>query len=113
MKRIALLFLMICYTLFLFAQRDTTYNNYDEGFQIIENYIQNNDIEGEFEDQDIFEKLEIYARNPVNLNKSSFDELEELQLLSPTQISALIDYRAKHENSFLFMNCKRCQGLIF
>lgn len=96
MKRIALLFLMICYTLFLFAQRDTTYNNYDEGFQIIENYIQNNDIEGEFEDQDIFEKLEIYARNPVNLNKSSFDELEELQLLSPTQISALIDYRAKH-----------------
>ncbi len=96
MKYIFLTFLLLGFFQATFAQTDSLKTNInDEGFEIIENYIQNNDIEGNFENNDIFEALEIFQRNPINLNKASYDQLEELQLLDASQISALIDYRIR------------------
>lgn len=80
----------------LYAQVDSTNTSINEsGFEVIENYIQNNELEGDFENQDIFENLEAYQRNPLNLNKASYAELEDLNLLNAAQINALIDYRIR------------------
>ena len=48
--------------------------------QLIEDFLQNTDSEGEFDYNTIFENLEYYLERPLNLNEASQEELESLGL---------------------------------
>ena len=65
---------------------------------LLEDYIQGNDDDVPFEFNTIFEELESYAQNPLDLNEANAEELESLKLLSDIQINALIQYRQKLGN---------------
>jgi hypothetical protein len=49
--------------------------------------------ETEIEDDELAQQLEIFKRNPVNLNTARQEELQLLQLLNSLQVRALIQYR--------------------
>jgi len=59
--------------------------------EIIENLLQDNETE-EFDFDTYLEIFTFYANHPINLNKSNFEELSELHILTQTQISSLLDY---------------------
>jgi hypothetical protein len=61
--------------------------------QIVEDFLQNTDSEGSFEFNTLFEELEYYAENPLNLNQATEEDLYSLRLLSDIQIIELINYR--------------------
>ncbi|MCB0568985.1 MAG: helix-hairpin-helix domain-containing protein [Phaeodactylibacter sp.] len=61
--------------------------------QLIEDFLQNTDSEGEFDYNTIFENLEYYLERPLNLNEASQEELESLGLLSDIQVLGLLNYR--------------------
>jgi hypothetical protein len=48
----------------------------------------------DFDYTELVERLNFYRRNPLNLNKASRDELQELVFLNPLQISNLLDHIA-------------------
>lgn len=78
------------------AQRDST-SSFDEStpIQLIEDFIQSNGEDVDFDFNTLFESLEYYAEKPLNINKANREELEELRLLSTIQINNLLDHRAK------------------
>ena len=49
----------------------------------------------EFEFNAAFDVLDAYARRPLDLNRATYDELLETLLLSPIQITQLLDYRER------------------
>ena len=61
--------------------------------QLIEDFLQNTDSEGEFDYNTIFENLEYYLERPLNVNEASQEELESLGLLSDIQVLGLLNYR--------------------
>lgn len=79
----------------LFAQRPDTLivDPPDELQQLIEDFLQNTDSEGAFDFNTIFERLEDFRNDPINLNKANEAILRDLGLLSDAQILDLLAYR--------------------
>lgn len=61
--------------------------------QRIEDFLQNTDSEGAFDFNTIFERLEDFRNDPINLNKANEAILRDLGLLSDAQILDLLAYR--------------------
>jgi len=61
--------------------------------QIVESYA--DDTDEEFDIESLVQNLTAYYENPINLNEADYTELNELILLSPPQIDALINHRRK------------------
>lgn len=61
---------------------------------LIEDFIQNQQGDEEFDFNTLFEQLETYRRKPLNLNKATREELEELRLLTDQQVASLLNHRA-------------------
>lgn len=58
---------------------------------IIESITEN--VEEDFDYSELLERLYYYRKNPLNINRVSAEQLQELVFLSPLQISALIKHR--------------------
>ena len=82
----------------LLAQQDSLKNQQipDGQEDLIEDFIQNSEAEGDFDFNTIYENLETLLRKPLNLNKVSREDLEDFGLLSDIQISSLLSYRKKY-----------------
>jgi hypothetical protein len=61
---------------------------------LIEDYVQGLESE-DFDFNTLFEDLEYYQRNPLNLNTADRATLSELRLLTPQQVQGLMDYRER------------------
>lgn len=61
--------------------------------QRLEDLLQDNEEDGDFDLNTAFEDLQIYLDHPLNLNEASIEDLRELRLLSDVQISNLLSYR--------------------
>ncbi len=59
--------------------------------EFIENIVEDSDAEFDF--NEIFDRLAEYQRRPLNINKATVEELGELYLFSPIQITSLLEYR--------------------
>jgi hypothetical protein len=82
------------------AQRDTTPLGIGEDDelqqQLIEDVLANSEGDtDEFTFNAAFDLLETYRKRPLNLNKASYQDLEETLLLNQIQIGQLIDYRER------------------
>lgn len=97
--RLTILFLGILTPFAAQAQTDTIPSDGDDEElqqQLIEDIVSNAGAEtDEFAFNAAFELLETYRRRPLNLNRATYDELLETLLLSPIQVSQLIEYRDK------------------
>ena len=60
--------------------------------QQLENITENNE-DAETEDDYYLQQMQLYIKNPVNLNTASESELRELRIVNPIQIQNLISYR--------------------
>ena len=93
--RTSLLFCFSFILILLHAQRDTlpdnTFPNLNE--QRLEDLFENSDGEGDFDFNTVFEALDIYRKNPLNINKASDEDFRDMGLLSDVQISNLLNYR--------------------
>jgi len=81
------------YPLQLAAQIDSLPDITETGRDILEDFIQNQDTEDDFDFNAYFEFLEAYRQNPLDLNRASEEELRELLLLTDVQILNLLNYR--------------------
>lgn len=61
--------------------------------QVIEDALQNEGGDGDFDFNTLFDNLEVYARRPLNLNRADEIALREMRLLSDVQIISLLQYR--------------------
>jgi len=52
----------------------------------------------DFDYSELVERLNFYRKNPINLNKTGRDKLEELMFLSPLQINQLLAHRGENGN---------------
>ena len=79
----------------LWSQTDTipTDPTPDLSEQRLEDLLQDNEEESDFDFNTVFEDLAAYRENPLNLNEVSEVDLRELGLLSDVQISNLLEYR--------------------
>ena len=75
------------------AQVDSLPQPPDAPQQVIEDFLQNTESEGDFDFNTVFEELEYYLRRPMNLNEAGEEDLQNLQLLSDIQILELLNYR--------------------
>ncbi|MCB0612751.1 MAG: helix-hairpin-helix domain-containing protein, partial [Phaeodactylibacter sp.] len=75
------------------AQVDSLPQPPDAPQQVIEDFLQNTESEGDFDFNTVFEDLEYYLRRPLNLNEAGEEDLQNLQLLSDIQILELLNYR--------------------
>ena len=93
MKYLPLVFLLV--SVGLQAQRPDSLavDPPDELQQLIEDFLQNTDSEGTFDFNTIFEKLEDFRQDPINLNKANEALLRDLRLLTDAQILDLLAYR--------------------
>ncbi len=76
----------------IFAQKKSD----DLGFDIdelIENIASDTDAGIDFDTY--LEKLNDYVQHPINLNKANYYDLDDLGLLTPQEINAILDYREK------------------
>ncbi len=60
--------------------------------QQIENITENND-DAETEDDSYLQQMQVFIKNPVNLNTATETELKELKILTPQQIENFFNYR--------------------
>jgi len=88
------LFLIVAWPFELFAQRDTIISPgiTDADEQLIEDFIQSTDEEGDFDFNTAFE---LSRSRPLNLNKASREDLETMGLLTPIQVNDFMNHRKK------------------
>ena len=75
---------------------------------LIEELIE--EAEEEYDYSDIFERLEFYLRNPIDLNKTDEKELNELYILSPFQINELLNHRELSGNFISIYELQAIEG---
>jgi len=73
-----LIFFFILFTTGLLAQQDIS----DEQEDLIENFIQAIESDGEFDFAFIFEELMYLSEHPMNLNMVSYEDLKKLYILN-------------------------------
>ncbi len=96
MKKLSLLFLVVFFCLGLSPKvvaQDNSYINQAIA-DMIAAFIENSGEEGEFDFNTLYEEYEILTKNPINLNKATRVDLQELFFLSEIQISNLLQHRA-------------------
>lgn len=91
-KNIFLIFLLLCFNM-ANAQIEEENTGNTENQIIIEDAIDQAGEEGDFNFDTQFENLTAFAKNPLNLNRASEDDLTAFGLLNPIQIQSLIQYR--------------------
>lgn len=75
----------------------------DEIDNNLEEFIENVSTDSEDGDVDYdtqLEKLNFFRKHPIAINRCSFEELEDLELLTPAQINGILNYRER-QNSFI------------
>lgn len=86
--------ILLLFPILVIAQTDTLDQEVpDVARQIVEDFIQNTESEGDFDFNTLFERFEEYRENPINLNTAEEVELRELGILSDIQIINLLQYR--------------------
>ena len=86
--------LLLCLPQMVLAQIDTARTEPPDAAQErLEDFLQNTDSEGEFEFNALFEQLEDFRTNPIDLNEADEATLQELVLLSDAQILDFLSYR--------------------
>lgn len=75
----------------LIAQQEIS----DEQEDLIENFIQAIESDGEFDFAFIFEELSYLAEHPMNLNKVTYEDLKKLYILNAIQINEILAHREK------------------
>jgi hypothetical protein len=89
-----LLVLLLLPGLLIAQQRDTPFEETPPEIRdIVEDFLQNQGDERDFDFNALFEELESYRENPLNINRATEGELRELRLLSDRQILELMRYR--------------------
>lgn len=78
---------------FLKSQIDTTQQTISDLTEALEDFLQNAESDENFDFNTLFEQLEIYLDDPINLNTADESLLKELQLLNDRQIQDLLQYR--------------------
>ena len=63
--------------------------------EVIEDFLQNTDSEGDFDFNTIFEDLETYIISPLDLNQAEESQLQDLRLLTDNQVNNLLNYRRR------------------
>jgi len=59
---------------------------------LLEDLLENDD-EGSYDFFSLYEDLQVYLKNPININKATEEDLQGLQLLSDIQIASILEYR--------------------
>ncbi len=86
--------MLLCLPYLLLAQIDTTRTELPDIIQErLEDFLQNTDSEGGFDFNTLFEQLEDFQANPIDLNQADEATLQELILLTDVQILNLLSYR--------------------
>lgn len=93
MKYLILFFFLISFGLQAQRPDSLVSDPPDELQQLIEDFLQNTDSEGAFDFNTIFERLEDFRQDPINLNKANESILRDLRLLTDAQILDLLAYR--------------------
>ena len=93
MRSPLLLILLNAFYFIAGAQVDSLVQPTDPDQQVIEDFLQNTESEGTFDFNTIFEELEFYRENPINLNTITEGQLQDLNLLSDIQILEILKYR--------------------
>ena len=90
--RFVLLFLIISFSIKSIAQEETIKK------QLIEDLIENiaSSTDNELDYTSLYEDLNYFLNNPLNLNSATTEELEKLQILNDFQIKSLQDYIKKN-----------------
>ncbi len=63
---------------------------------LLEDLLENDDDDVTYDFFSLYEDLQAYLKNPININKATTEDLESLQLLSDIQIADIIDYREQY-----------------
>lgn len=77
-------------------------------FQQLEDALEDQAEEQEVDLNQLTEDLQYYLNNPIDLNETTFEELEDLQLLSGLQIASILEYR---DNYGPFYSILELQGI--
>lgn len=91
--RFTLLLFCLAPVLTAWSQVDSLVQPTDPDQQVIEDFLQNTESEGTFDFNTIFEELDFYRENPLNLNEVTEGQLQDLNLLSDIQILEFFNYR--------------------
>ncbi|MEL6864178.1 MAG: helix-hairpin-helix domain-containing protein [Bacteroidota bacterium] len=88
-------YLSLQMTPMLYAQQRDTLPPEEETINIdlVEDFIQGVEDDVNFDFNALFDNLSIYRENPLDLNKVSREDLEDLRLLSTLQINNFLSYR--------------------
>lgn len=84
--------LLVSFVQFASAQNDAKELIIDQ----ITAFVENSDGEGDFDFNTLYEDYLFYESNPLNLNKATRAQLEEIPFLSQKQILELLDHRKKY-----------------
>lgn len=76
--------------------------------QVIEELSE--DMPEDFDFSDLIERLNFYRKNPVEVNKISRDQLNELFFLTPLQINALLEHRQETGNLIDLLELQSIEG---
>lgn len=95
---ISIFFLLISYS--SYAQIEGQEYDFSEIRDQLEDALSNLEEESIYEDNSIFDILEDYFNNPIDINKASAEELKELRFLSDLQIAEIINHR-KNNGAFI------------
>ena len=98
MKNLPFIFLVLSISIVSKAQQDSLPISPVSGEinpDIIEDFIQNQAADVAFDFNTIFEQLDAFRKNPINLNKATTEDLEELNLLTELQIVQFFKYRQR------------------
>jgi len=89
-RRYLILFILIISNITGFAQQEKQIP--DELLDAIFSQIAENRETEDIDQTQVYEDLQYFVQNPINLNKTSKEELEKLQFLTDTQIENLLYY---------------------
>ena len=97
--RFYLSLILIVANLNVFAQiEDSTYQLPEVQDDLLEEYLQSNESEGEFGFDTYYDDAAYFAGKPLNINKCTAEDLQALRVLTESQIVNIIRYRENYGN---------------
>ena len=90
MKYFALLF---CFFIIKIVVAQDTIPEENTHQRIIEDIVEQIGGEDDFDFNTQFDQLQVYLRNPINLNRATIEDLTNLSLLSPLQVDQFFQYK--------------------
>lgn len=86
LKNIRILIVLIIFQNKAFAQT----KNSEQFKDIIEKYIENNESALDF--LDLYDQIDFYIQNPININKASQNDLLKMPLITPQKVNAILQH---------------------